>query len=427
MKILIKNGHVVSPENNLDSAVDVLIDGSKISKIGKNLKDNVDSTIDALGKIVMPGVVDMHVHLREPGREDKETIASGTLAAIHGGVTSVLPMANTLITIDCIENVKLLKTIIARSAKANVYLCAAITKGREGKEITNIARLKKEGVIVISDDGSSVDDDEVMLRALKKAKEAKMLVLCHSEDKSLSQGGVVNLGFTSTKMGLRGISKESEYKRVKRDIDLAQKLDASIHITHVSCLESVEIIAKAKTRGVKVTADTAPHYFSLSEEDVWNYDANMKMNPPLRTKEDVSAIKEALKSGVIDAIASDHAPHTENEKEIEFERAEFGVIGLETILSVGITYLVGQNILDMNGLIKKLCCSPAKILGIKKGVLDIGYDADIAIISKDKEWVVKKESFVSKSKNSAFLGKTLKGIVDQTILAGKVVYTNVNK
>ncbi|MFA5271056.1 MAG: dihydroorotase [Candidatus Omnitrophota bacterium] len=427
MKLLIKNGHVVSPENNLDAAVDILIDGSKISKIGKNLKDNVDSTIDALGKIVMPGIVDMHVHLREPGREDKETIASGTLAAAHGGITSVLPMANTLIAIDCVENVRLLKNIIAKSATANVFLAAAITKGREGKEITNIARLKKEGVIAISDDGSSVESDEVMLRALKKAKETKMLVLCHCEDKALSQGGVVNLGYTSTKMGLRGISKESEYKRVKRDIELAEKVGAAIHITHVSCYESVEIIAKAKARGVKVTADTAPHYFSLSEEDVWGYDANMKMNPPLRTKEDVSAIKQALKSGVIDAIASDHAPHTENEKEIEFERAEFGVIGLETMLSAGVTYLVGQNILDMNELVKKMCCSPAKILGVKKGVLDIGYDADIAIISKDKEWLVKKECFVSKSKNSAFLGKSLKGVVDQTILAGKVVYTNANK
>jgi len=323
--------------------------------------------------------------------------------------------------------VRMLKNIIAKTARANVFIAASITKAREGKEITDIVRLKKEGVVAISDDGASVDNDEIMLKALKKAKDCKMLVLCHSEDKSISQNGVVNLGFTSTKMGLRGISKESEYKRVKRDIDLAEKIDASIHITHVSCLESVEIIAKAKARGVKVTADTAPHYFSLSEEDVWHYDANMKMNPPLRTKEDVSAIKEALKSGVIDAIASDHAPHTENEKEIEFERAEFGVIGLETILSVGITYLIGQNILDMNGLIKKLCVNPAKILGIKKGVLDIGYDADIAIISKDKEWVVKKESFVSKSKNSAFLGKTLKGVVDHTILAGKVVYTNVNK
>ncbi|MFA6281296.1 MAG: dihydroorotase [Candidatus Omnitrophota bacterium] len=427
MKLLIKNGHVISPENNLDAALDVLIDGSKISKIGKNLKDNVDTTIDALGKIIMPGVVDMHVHLREPGREDKETVASGTLAAIHGGVTSVLPMANTLTCIDCVENVKLLKNIIAKTAKANVYLCAAITKSREGKEITNFTHLKKEGVIVISDDGASVDRDDVMLKALKKAKDCKMLVFCHSEDKFLSQGGVVNLGFTSTKMGLRGVSKESEYKRVQRDIELAEKVDAAIHITHVSCLESIEIIAKAKNRGVKVTADTAPHYFSLSEEDVWSYDANMKMNPPLRTKEDVAAIKEALKIGVIDAIASDHAPHTENEKEIEFERAEFGVIGLETILSASITYLVGQNILDMSTLVKKLCSSPAKILGIKKGVLDVGYDADIAIISKDKEWIAKKESFVSKSKNSAFLGKTLKGVVDYTILNGKIAYTNVNK
>jgi len=425
MKLLIKNGHVISPADNLNDICDILVQDNKISKIGKNLREIADGTIDAKDKIVMPGLVDMHVHLREPGREDKETISSGTRAAIAGGVTSVLGMPNTLVPIDSAENIKLLKSIIEKKAQANVFICAAITKERAGRELTNIAKFKKEGVIAISDDGASVDDPDTMLKALKKAKESKLTVICHSEDKSLSAGGVVNFGLTSTKMGLRGISKESEYKRVKRDIDLAEKINAPVHITHVSCLESVEIIAKAKKRGVAVTADTAPHYFSLSEEAVWGYDTNLKMNPPLRTKDDVSAIREGLKQGVIDAIASDHAPHTENEKEIEFERAEFGVTGLETELSSAITYLIQDKVLDMFELVKRLSVNPAKILGINRGTLGTGKPADIIVVSADKEWVVKEDRFYSKSKNSAFLGKTLKGVVEYTILGGKIVYTNV--
>ncbi len=425
MKLLIKNGHVISPADNLNDICDILVQDNKISKIGKNLREIADGTIDAKDKIVMPGLVDMHVHLREPGREDKETISSGTRAAIAGGVTSVLGMPNTLVPIDSAENIKLLKSIIEKKAQANVFICAAITKERAGRELTNIAKFKKEGVIAISDDGASVDDPDTMLKALKKAKESKLTVICHSEDKSLSAGGVVNFGLTSTKMGLRGISKESEYKRVKRDIDLAEKINAPVHITHVSCLESVEIIAKAKKRGVAVTADTAPHYFSLSEEAVWGYDTNLKMNPPLRTKDDVSAIREGLRQGVIDAIASDHAPHTENEKEIEFERAEFGVTGLETELSSAITYLIQDKVLDMFELVKRLSVNPAKILGINRGTLGTGKPADIIVVSADKEWVVKEDRFYSKSKNSAFLGKTLKGVVEYTILGGKIVYTNV--
>jgi dihydroorotase len=425
MKLLIKNGHVVDPANNLDEVRDILMQDSRIVKVAKNIKAEPDNVIDATAKIVIPGLVDMHVHLREPGREDKETIFSGTKAALAGGVTSVLAMANTLVSIDCPHNAKLLKNIIAKTANANVFITAAVTKGREGRQITEIAKLKREGVIALSDDGSSIDDPEIMLRALKKAKEAKVVMLCHCEDKNLSQGGVVNLGFTSTRMGLRGISKESEYSRVKRDLELAQKIDAPIHITHVSCLESVELIAQAKKKGAKVTADTAPHYFSLSEEAVLDYDTNMKMNPPLRGKDDVRAIKEGLKSGIIDAIASDHAPHTPNEKEIEFERAEFGIIGLETELAVSLTHLLPQT-LDLKTLVEKLTARPAKILGISKGTLSEGADADIAIVSKDKEWVVKKEKFFSKSKNSPFIGKTIKGVVEYTILGGKTVYVNTN-
>jgi dihydroorotase len=424
MELLIKNGRVVDPANNIDDIRDILIENSRISKVAKDIKADADEIIDATDKIVMPGIIDMHVHLREPGREDKETISSATLAALKGGVTSCLAMPNTEPAIDCVENVKLLKSIIKKTANANVFISAAITKGRLGAEITDIAKLRQEGVIAITDDGSSVDCDELFLEAFKIAKQNKILVICHSEDKLASGGGVVNLGIISTRMGLRGISKESEYKRVERDIQLAERASWSVHIAHVSCRESVEIIARAKKRGVKVTAETAPHYFSLTEQGVCGYNTNMKVNPPLRSKDDVEAIKQGLISGIIDAIASDHAPHTQNEKDIEFEHAEFGAIGLETELAVGITELVKRGILDWTDLVKKLATNPARILGLDldKGTLSVGKDADIIIVNPQKEWTVDKNRLLSKSRNSAFLGRRLQGVVEYTICNGKIVY-----
>jgi dihydroorotase len=426
MKLLIKNGRVIDPVSKINEVCDILVENSKISKIDKNINTEADKIIDATDKIVMPGIIDMHVHLREPGREDKETVCSGTKAAIKGGVTSLLAMPNTFPAIDSLDNVKLLKSIVKKTAHANVFIAGAITKGRLGKELTDIAKLKKEGIVAISDDGSSVDSDALMLKALQKARAEHVPVICHSEDTSLSAGGVVNLGFTSTRLGLRGISNESEYTRVRRDIQLADKARCFAHIAHVSCKESVELIAKAKKKCIKVSAETAPHYFALSEEAVLAYDTNMKMNPPLRSKEDVAAIREGLKNGIIDVIASDHAPHTENEKDIEFERAEFGVIGLETILAASITELLDTGLLGWLDLVRKLSLNPAKILGIDKGTVAAGSDADLIIVSADKEWVVERQGFASKSKNSAFLGRKLKGVVEYTILAGKVVYKNAN-
>ena len=422
MKLLIKNGHVIDPANKIDNSLDILIEDGKISEVAKGIDIKADTIIDASGKIIMPGIIDMHVHLREPGREDKETVFSGTMAAAKGGVTSVLCMPNTLPSLDSINIIKTLNDIIKKTANVDVFICGAITVGRLGKELINIGALKKEGIIAISDDGASVDSDEVMLKALKEAKKEKILVICHSEDKALSGKGVVNRGFTSTRLGLRGISKESEYKRVGRDIKLAEESGLAAHIAHVSCSESVEIIRKAKKKGIRVTAETAPHYFSLSEEDLLDYNTNMKINPPLRTKEDILAIKEGLKDGTIDIIASDHAPHTENEKEIEFEYAEFGSIGLETELAVSITELIGPGVLTWPELTRKMSLNPAMALAIDKGTLGVNKDADIVVISPDKEWVVKKENLVSKSKNSAFIGRKLKGAVECTIYKGKVIY-----
>jgi len=422
MRILIKNGRVIDPANSLDALSDILIEQGKIAKLAKNIEASAEEEIDAKDRIVMPGLIDMHVHLRQPGREDKETILNATCAALKGGVTSLLAMPNTDPAIDCSENVELLKNIIKKDAKANVFIAGAITKARLGRELCKIKELRAKGVIAVTDDGSSVDDDSLMLSALKQAKQNNILLIAHCEDKSLSKKGVVNYGLTSTRLGLRGIPNESEYARVKRDIELAKKAGSPIHIAHVSCKESVRIIAEAKKKGVKVSAETAPHYFSLTEDAVLGFDTNKKMNPPLRSKEDLLSIKEGLKNGTIDVIASDHAPHTENEKDIEFDRAEFGVIGLETELAIAITELIENGVLDWSGLVTKLSYNPAKILGVNKGALTVGDDADITIISPKKEWVVEKEGIVSKSKNSCFLGQKLKGIVEYTICGGKISY-----
>ncbi|MFA6217462.1 MAG: dihydroorotase [Candidatus Omnitrophota bacterium] len=422
MKILIKNGRVVDPANKIDKVCDVLVEDTLIAEVAIGIKAKADTVIDASGKVVMPGLVDMHVHLREPGREDKETIASGTHAALKGGVTSVLAMPNTNPPMDTLERIGILQGIIAKSAHANVFICGAITKGRLGKELTDIAALKKQGIVAISDDGSSVESEQVMLEALKSALRCNVAVICHCEDKSLSAGGVINLGSISTRLGVRGISRESEYTRVERDIQLAENTAAPVHIAHVSCKESVEIIARAKKRGVRVTAETAPHYFSLSEEFLLGYDTNLKMNPPLRSRADVEAIKKGLKDRTIDVIASDHAPHTEHEKAIEFDRAEFGVIGLETELAVSITELVSPGIISWDVLVAALSLNPARILGINKGTLSSGSDADIIVVSPDQKWSVQKENIASLSKNSAFLGKNLSGVVIYTICNGKLAY-----
>jgi len=422
MSILIKNGRVIDPANKIDAVMDILIKDHKISKVAKQIDSCADTIIEATHKIVAPGIVDMHVHLREPGREDKETVASATGAAAKGGVTSVLAMPNTKPAMDSVENVELLQRIINKSALVNVFICGTITKQRLGQELSDIVALKKTGVIAISDDGASVDNAELMLEALEKAKSAGLLTICHCEDKQLSGKGVINLGFNSTRLGLRGISCESEYKRVGRDIELAQRCGGWVHIAHVSCRESVEIIAAAKKKGIKVTCETAPHYFALTEEDIVDYDTNMKINPPLRTKKDVAAIKAGLKELVIDAIASDHAPHTVNEKEIEFDRAEFGKIGLESGLAVSIMELIDKKILSWPELVEKMAVNPAKILGINKGTLSVGADADIIIVDANKEFVLEKKGIVSKSKNSPFIGKTVKGLVEYTICNGEIVF-----
>lgn len=418
---LIKNGHVVDPANKIDGVMDILIFGGKIERIEKDISAQKGEIIDAKNCIVAPGLVDMHTHLREPGREDEETVLTGTRAAVKGGFTTVACMSNTEPPLDNPAIIKTLKEIIAHDALCNVSIVGCATEGRVGKRPTDFHKMKKEGVAAVSDDGSCVEDEKVMTEAMQQSKEEGLLIIEHCEDKKISGSGVMNQSFTSTKLGLRGIKRESEYELVKRDIELAKKLSARIHIAHVSTKESVGLIRKAKNAGVKVTAETAPHYFSLTEECCATYDTNTKMNPPLRSKEDVEGIKEGLKDGSIDVIATDHAPHTDSEKDVEFDFAPFGIIGLETALSLSIMELVEKNIISWVGLITKMSVNPAKILGIKGGSLKKGTIADIVIIDPNKEYTYTKDSIESKSSNSPFINWILKGKAASVFVGGRLV------
>ncbi len=423
MKILIRQGRVVDPANDTDEVRDIFIDKGVVAESAPEIKKGADTVIEASGKIVLPGLIDMHVHLREPGREDKETVETGTRAALCGGVTTVLAMPNTDPPMDSVENVRRLSGIVRKTAAARVLISGALTRARRGEEPVVVQELKKAGVVALTDDGASVDNIEVMKEVLLQAREAGLLVICHCEDKALSGRGVVNLGYMSTCLGLRGIPREAESKRVERDIEISGMTGCPVHIAHVSCRESVDIIWRAKQKQMRVTAETAPHYFSLSEEALVNYDTNFKINPPLRTVEDVAAIRGGLKDGAIDCIASDHAPHTENEKEIEFDRAAFGVVGLETQLAAGVTELVDKRVLTWSQLAEKFCVNPARILGCGRGHLKVGAPADVVVIDPAASWTVRGEDFASKSRNSAFLGRTLKGRVTHTIRDGQVVFT----
>ena len=421
-KMLIKNGYIIDPANKREGNFDILIKGPRVKKVSKCININNEKTIDAGDRIVIPGLIDMHVHLREPGREDVETVKSGSRAAAAGGITSICAMPNTQPAIDNYKIARDLKKIIEHDAVSNVFVIGAITEERSGEEIVDMKKMKKEGVVALTDDGNSIQKKFRMLNALKKAEENRLLIISHCEDKSISRDGVINEGLVATKLGLRGIPKRAEYEFVARDIELAGKTKARIHIAHVSCAESVDMIRKAKRKGIAVTAETAPHYFSLWDTCCETYDTRTKMNPPLRTAGDVEAVKEGLRDGTIDAIASDHAPHGKHEKEIEFERARFGIIGLETSLGLAIMNLVDTKILSWARLTELMSVNPAKILGLEnKGSLSVGSDADITIIDPKKLWTYTKNSIQSKSKNSPFIEWHFKGRAQDVIVGGKLV------
>lgn len=420
MNILIKNGHIIDPANRVDEKLDVLVSDGKISRLGKpgSLPANGSQVIDAAGKFVVPGLIDMHVHLREPGYEYKETIATGTAAAKAGGFTSVCCMPNTNPVND---NSSVTEFILAqaRSASAQVFPIGAVTKGSKGEELAEMGELNAAGCVAISDDGKPVMNASMMRRAMEYSRIFDMLIISHCEDSTLSFKGVMNDGIVSTELGLRGIPRAAEDVMTARDISLAELTGGRLHIAHVSTAGSVRLIRDAKSRGVKVTAETCPHYFSLTEEAVRGYNTMAKMNPPLRTVDDVAAVKQGLKDGTIDVIATDHAPHAMDEKSGEFDYAPFGIVGLETALGLTLK-LVQEGAFSLTEAIRKLSVNPALILRLDKGTLSLGADADMTMIDSNEDWTVDASQFKSKSKNTPFDGWELRGKAVRTIVGGKI-------
>lgn len=420
MNILIKNGRVLDPANQVDDKLDLLVSDGKIVKFGKtgSFSANDAQVIDAANRLVVPGLIDMHVHLREPGFEYKETIATGTAAAKAGGFTSVCCMPNTNPVND---NRSITEFILsqARNASARVYPIGAITRGSMGEDLAEMGELHAAGCFALSDDGKPVMNASIMRRALEYSKIFDLLIIAHCEDVSLAAKGVMNEGAISTELGLRGISRAAEDVMTGRDLLLAELTGGRLHIAHVSTAGSVRMIREAKSRGVKVTAETCPHYFTLTDEAVRGYNTMAKMNPPLRTAADVAAIKQGLKDGTIDVIVTDHAPHSMDEKAGEFDYAPFGIVGLETSLGLTLT-LVSEGVLSLSEAIGKLSAKPAAVLKIDKGTLALGSDADITIIDPDLTWTVDSTQFKSRSRNTPFNGWKLKGKAVQTIVGGKL-------
>lgn len=423
--IFIKNGHIVDPSQGIDGIGDILIEDGKIIELrvkssGSGAKDNSKlKIIDATGLYVLPGLVDMHAHLREPGFEHKETIATGTAAAVKGGFTSVCCMPNT----NPVNDNRTVTEFILRKAYAEgscyVYPVGAVTKGQKGEELAEMGMMREAGCIAFSDDGMPVMSSLIMRRALEYSKVLNIPIISHCEDMSLSDGGVMNEGRLSAQMGLKGIPYAAEDIMVARDIILSELTGGRLHIAHVSTEGSVRLIRQAKERGVKVTAETCPHYFTITEDAVKGYNANAKVNPPLRTHRDVEAIREGLRDGTIDAIATDHAPHHRDEKLQEFDKSPSGISGFETALSLCLR-LIHEGVLSIPELVEKITFTPAQILGINAGTLKVGSAADITIVDMDKELKVVSEKFVSKGKNTPFEGWTLKGIPVITICKGKI-------
>jgi len=428
MKIIIKNATIV----NFDSLFkgDILIHNNHILRIGKIEDEKVDKKIDATGKYILPGFIDMHTHLRTPGREDKENLLTANLRAAKGGFTTICCMPNTTPPID---NEGLAAWIRRESQKigmVNIYPIGAVTKKREGKELTEFAALQKAGCLSLSDDGDPIRDSSVLRKALEYAQMFNLLNISHCEDRSLSAQGVLRESLVSSRYGLEGIPYISEAIDVFRVIEIARYLDTRVHLAHISTKRSIEIIRQAKKEGVKVSCETAPHYFILSVEDIERreFDANLKVNPPLGEKEDIEEIKQALKEGVIDCIATDHAPHSFGEKELPFEEAPFGFIGLEFAFSLCYTYLVKEGVIDLKDLVSKISVNPAKILGLDNvGYIKEGAFADLVIVDLNKRWRLKEDELIPLAKNTPFIGYQLQGKVEYTIHKGKVVYPFKNE
>jgi len=423
--VVIRGGHVIDP-GRVNGPADVLIEDGKIVAVGRDLavpacRGGVPTIIDATGKLVLPGFVDLHVHLREPGYEYKETVKTGTASAVAGGFTSVCCMPNTNPINDNQAVTEFIRDQARAAGQATVFPIGAITKGSEGKELAEIGELRDAGCVAISDDGRPVMNSHVMRRAMEYALAFDLPVVDHCEDLYLSEGGCMNEGVVSTQLGLPGIPAAAEEVMVARDLALAELTGARLHLAHLSTAGSVRLVRDAKARGLRVTAEACPHHFALTEEAVRGFNTHAKMNPPLRTWSDVQALKDGLRDGTIDAIATDHAPHAVQDKQCEFVDAPFGVVGLETALPLTLA-LVDEGILPLEAAVAKLTSEPARAFRLSKGSLALGADADVVVVDPQETWAVDPEQFFSKSRNTPFAGWKMKGRVRVTVMGGRVLY-----
>ena len=422
MGTLIRNGRVIDPASGKDGIYDILVEDGMIAGVDASIPKGDNDIIDAAGCFVMPGLVDLHVHFREPGFEYKETIKTGSMAAAHGGVTTVFPMPNTKPVIDSVDMYDKVQTIIDRDAVVNVHQVASVTLRQQGETPVDVAALKKAGCIAISEDGKSVMNSQVYREAMKAAAAEDMLVMAHCEDKNLVNGGALNEGVASRRYHVNGITNAVEDVIVARDILLSKETGCRLHLCHCSTADSVKLIKAAKDERLKVTGEVCPHHFMLCDEDIIEDNADYKMNPPLRSRADMEAVREGLRNGTMDVISTDHAPHSAEEKAKPIGAAPFGITGIETSLCLTYTGLVLTGILTPMQMVEKMSYNPAKIAGIDRGTLLPGRPADIIIVNVDDEIVIDRNNFVSKGHNTPFDGYKVKGIVEYTIIGGKIVY-----
>lgn len=423
MKLLIKHGRVVDPVSGTVSIQDLYIENGKVVQLEKDIRQEADQVIDADGLVVCPGLVDMHVHLRDPGLTYKEDIFTGTAAAAHGGVTSVACMANTDPVVATPEQVRYVKDKAAQANGVHVYPIAAVSMGMRGEEPSDADALKKAGAIALSDDGCNVDNANLMRDVMIHAKRLEMPVLCHCEDTTMVEGRAVNEGSVSRQLWLEGRPAIAEEIMVMRDAMLAEETGAHVHICHVSTAKSVDIIRRMKKRGVAITCETCPQYFTLTEDEILTQGSMARVNPPLRTAKDIKGIIAGLKDGTIDAIATDHAPHSAEEKSRPLTRAPSGMVGLETSLAITLTELYHTGKMKLPDIIKRMTYTPASILRLSsKGRLSLGSDADITIFDPEEVWTIDPEQFASKARNTPFAGREVKGKVKYTIVGGNVIY-----
>ncbi len=424
-ELLIKNGHVIDPANKVNKKCDVLIADEKFVEVG-HVKKPVEHVIDAAGKLVVPGLIDIHVHFREPGNEEEETIASGSAAAVAAGFTSVVCMPNTTPPIEDETDVEYVHRKARKARKTHVYTMGAVTKGREGVELAEMGFMAEAGAVGFTDDGSGVQDPAVMLRALKYAQMFNVVIAQHCQDERIAGNGVMNAGYYSTILGLPGLDPLAEEAMLWRDIQLVRRIKPGTvryHSQHISTAGAVELIRAAKTDGLPITCEATPHHLLLTEKCCGGYDTNYKVNPPLRTEKDIDALKGAIADGLIDALVTDHAPHLQSEKELEFLAAPFGIAGLECALALYIKALIEPKILDWPGLIRLLTEKPAKIIGVDKGTMTKGKQGDVTIIDPDAEYKIDVRRFRSKSRNCPYDGWKVKGRVVTTIVGGEIRYS----